>query len=277
VSQAHYITVKPLHKREIEVGPYLFSHERYVGFFAESHLHPAIQVTLPLSGRMHLTVGDRDFMLGPESVIVLPAEVPHSVTYLDGELEFLCISTPMEWLEQATRALGLPTPGAREAWTVSEPFLWPLARHLALEVDAPTYGTEGLLRSGLQQLEILLGRASLRGSDPEKGQQDPRILRAVDRMIRDYSEDLSVEELARGASMTTRHFERCFKQAIGTTPKRYLLEVRMAIARKLLETSEAPVTAIALDLGFSSSSHFIETFRRLVGVSPAAYRSAQRP
>jgi AraC family transcriptional regulator of adaptative response / DNA-3-methyladenine glycosylase II len=69
----------------------------------------------------------------------------------------------------------------------------------------------------------------------------------------------------------TRVFE-LFRQHYHTTPADLLLRARLAAAKRQLLASEAPLSRVALDAGFESLSVFHENFRRLNGLTPAAYR-----
>ena len=69
----------------------------------------------------------------------------------------------------------------------------------------------------------------------------------------------------------TRVFE-LFRQHYHTTPADLLLRARMAMARQLLLSGDAPLSRVALDAGFESLSGFHENFRRLNGLTPATYR-----
>jgi len=57
-------------------------------------------------------------------------------------------------------------------------------------------------------------------------------------------------------------------------PSQYFIRVRMREARRLLRQTERSMIAIALDVGYSSPSHFAQVFRREVGVSPTDYRAS---
>jgi AraC-like DNA-binding protein len=274
--ERRFIPMKAVHYTERAVGEVRLAHERYTGFFAEAHAHDELQLTLPLAGRMHLQVAGESHLIGPEGGIVLPAAVPHAVSYLDGELDFLNVTAPASWLAEALAAVGGPQVDGARARVVMAPFLWPLGRQLAAEVDAPGEGSEALLAAGLALLALSVARALAEAPGAGSEGTDPRILRAIDRMLRDHAEELTVAGLAKDALMTPRHFERCFKDAVGTTPRRYLIEVRLAAARQLLESGDQPVTEVALDVGFRQASHFIETFRRATGTTPGEYRAARR-
>lgn len=101
-----------------------------------------------------------------------------------------------------------------------------------------------------------------------------RLRRVVDRMGSDLSEDLSLETLAQESGYSRAHFIRMFSAATGTTPHRYLTEMRLEFARELLTSSVKSVTEIAQSAGFSSHSHLTKVFHARFGATPSDYRRA---
>ncbi len=89
-------------------------------------------------------------------------------------------------------------------------------------------------------------------------------------------ETLSVARLARLAGMSEFHFARQFRQRYDITPHTRLLAVRLRLAKGDLAFSDKNILQIAMDCGFSDSSHFARLFRRAEGVTPLNYRQAQR-
>jgi len=98
------------------------------------------------------------------------------------------------------------------------------------------------------------------------------------RVVKNYIQEnlgnlIALQELARLACVSVRHFERAFRQSVGVPPHRYVLERRVTAARDLLLTHpDLPIEAIAQKLGFSSSSHLSVAFSRRMGCSPATFR-----
>jgi len=98
------------------------------------------------------------------------------------------------------------------------------------------------------------------------------------KLILDYIEEnlaqpIALRQLGELAGISTRHFERAFRQAIGVPPHVYVLRKRVARAQNLLlSESELTIDEIALRAGFSSSSHLSSTFRRQTGYTPTAFR-----
>lgn len=86
----------------------------------------------------------------------------------------------------------------------------------------------------------------------------------------------SVPMLAKEAGMSESHFFRLFQEHTGFTPRDYMSNLRIAEACRLLESTDRPVTEIAVDLGFATSQHFATVFKRMKLRSPTAWRQLNR-
>ncbi len=95
----------------------------------------------------------------------------------------------------------------------------------------------------------------------------------VQRWLSDHlDEDLSVDALAARAAMSPRNFARCFRNETGTTPAAYVEQVRVEAARRLLQTTDLTVAAIARHVGIRHAETLHRAFRRRVGTTPELYR-----
>ncbi len=84
--------------------------------------------------------------------------------------------------------------------------------------------------------------------------------------------DLSVGTLAERVAMSERSFQRLFSREVGTSPGKYVERCRIDAGRRLLESTNDGLSAIARRCGFTSPETFLRSFRRLVGVTPTEYR-----
>ena len=110
--------------------------------------------------------------------------------------------------------------------------------------------------------------ATLAAQQPER---EP--LREVQRRaVENPAADLSVEAMAAGAHMSTRHFARAFRAETGVTPARYVERVRLEAARRRLEDTTDPIGAVAAASGFGTAETMRRAFLRTLGVGPAEYR-----
>ena len=92
-------------------------------------------------------------------------------------------------------------------------------------------------------------------------------------MDQHYAEPLDMDTLARGALMSTAHFQRQFKAAYGETPYTYLMTRRIERAKELLRRGDRSVTEVCMAVGCTSLGSFSARFTELVGETPTAYRA----
>ena len=87
-----------------------------------------------------------------------------------------------------------------------------------------------------------------------------------------YADANPVSGMAAQSGLSERNFLRRFKRATGQSPLEYVQTLRVEEAKQLLETSAMPLEDIAAQVGYTEPSAFRSLFRRLVGVTPSAYR-----
>lgn len=90
-------------------------------------------------------------------------------------------------------------------------------------------------------------------------------------------EPLTVPDLAARSAMSPRTFARQFRNTTGTTPYHWLLNQRILLAQRLLETTDLPMDLIASRCGIGDAANLRDNFRRVVGTSPSSYRHTFRP
>ena len=98
----------------------------------------------------------------------------------------------------------------------------------------------------------------------------------LDWALQNIEEPLSVDDLAKHASMSPRTFARRFRAVTGTTPLRWMVSQRVIAARRLLESTDLSIDIIAERTGFGSAPTMRLHFARIVGTSPQSYRQTFR-
>ncbi len=99
---------------------------------------------------------------------------------------------------------------------------------------------------------------------------------AIDFFRQHLDEPIHIPDLVRHLGFSRARTFELFKSQTGLTPNDYLQRLRIEKARELLRATRRSITAIALETGFSSGQYFCTVFRRYTGLSPAAYRQANR-
>lgn len=90
------------------------------------------------------------------------------------------------------------------------------------------------------------------------------------------AETIRVEGLAALLGLSVGHFCRAFKATFTVSAHTYLTRRRIEVAQCMMLTTHEPLGSIALACGMSDQSHFTRLFRRIVGETPHAWRSARR-
>jgi len=100
-----------------------------------------------------------------------------------------------------------------------------------------------------------------------------RLRRVTEYIQQNLDKDLRLAELAAVVCMSPYHFARLFKGSTGVPPHRFVVRQRIARARGVLATPEPSIAQISRMVGFRTPSHFTTVFRRLLGITPGAYRT----
>jgi len=130
----------------------------------------------------------------------------------------------------------------------------------------PTSWTEGLA------LELLAGLLP-RGKNRNK---PPWLARVLEWTRSEHPRKLSVSDMARQVRLHPVYLSRAFRDHVGRTVSRCLLEARLRHAMTRLADPEVSLAEVALDSGFSDQSHFTRVFKRETGMTPGVYRPARK-
>jgi AraC family transcriptional regulator len=110
-------------------------------------------------------------------------------------------------------------------------------------------------------------------AEPVRALSDIKLKEVIGYIDSNLHRNVTLSELSGIVQLTPRYFCGAFKQAMGRPPHQYLIEQRVERARTLLEDARLSLTDVALIVGFNSQSHLNDHFRRIVGMTPARYRS----
>jgi AraC family transcriptional regulator len=99
-----------------------------------------------------------------------------------------------------------------------------------------------------------------------------RLRRVIEFISTQIDQEIGLEQLAQVAGISPFYFCREFKRSTGFTPHHYVMQRRIELSKRLLESTEKSITDISVELGFPTPSHFAATFRKLLGLTPTYYR-----
>lgn len=116
-------------------------------------------------------------------------------------------------------------------------------------------------------------RALIKSKKEFNGKNFQRVLPAVQRMIRNYAEEIKIEDLANLCHLSPAQFRRLFLSALDTSPQKYLISIRLNHADQLLQSTNLKIVDIAQKVGFTTLSSFNRAFMMTRHCKPKSLRN----
>jgi AraC-like DNA-binding protein len=104
-----------------------------------------------------------------------------------------------------------------------------------------------------------------------------KISQIADFVSRNFSEDMSVVDVAKHINMHPASATKLFKKICGLSLMHYITQHRIFHAQRLLQSTDMKIIDVALESGYQSASRFYAAFKEFCGVSPQEYRQSAKP
>ena len=167
----------------------------------------------------------------------------------------------------------LPASSHQSPWSGST------LQHLAAESSGHEPGSYAIVDRLAEVLFVQAMRSQIRHLVGEgnpswlRAIADPQIGEALRLMHTDPSHSWTIPTLAKAVSMSRSAFSERFRRLVGETPLQHLTQWRMVRAAAMLRDARlVTMTAVASGVGYESESAFGKVFKRVMGMSPGAYR-----
>lgn len=229
------------------------------GHVLDRHTHPWAQLVYASSGAMRVATPAAAWLAPPTRAIWVPGGTPHEI-HMRGRVAMRTL-----YLAPAGDDPRLAICRAIEVAPLLRELILHIVRIGMLDQDEPGHERiEGLLIDLLAAAET----APLELPLPA----DRRARGFAERLLADPGAPAALADLARGAGASLRTLQRLFLAETGLSLEAWRGRARMQQAIVSLSAG-APVTAAALDAGYSSPSAFIAAFKKAFGVTPAKWRT----
>lgn len=93
-------------------------------------------------------------------------------------------------------------------------------------------------------------------------------------IMKNYNRNIQLKDVANHVFLSPNYFHKLFTQVTGITPHQYIINQKINAAKKMLLESDATITDIIINCGFSSQSYFNAIFKREVKITPNDYRKS---
>lgn len=245
------------------------------------HHHPELELTMILAGRGRRWVGESVEEFGPGDCVLLGTDLPHTWKSECGNEPVGAIvvqCSPRLFQGSCAEHVNLQKLFSQaKSGLVLHADLVPLAQEELHRLLAARSAVERLGRLGavLGYFCVKDAARSLTGG-PAPQSSDPRLQKVLRSIEENAHRHLPLAEIAAVAAMTPSAFCRWFRRATCQVPGDYLAEIRIGLACRRLQESDASITDIAFSVGFSSLSQFNRRFSALRACTPSQWRIRSR-
>jgi AraC family transcriptional regulator len=231
-----------------------------------SHSHELPFFAVLMEGLYGERYGRQERQFRPFTVHFRPAGVPHQDEVGPPGVRFFEIEVRPSWrtrLADCSAALDV----ARDDCKGGE-LLW-----LAMRLFRELYVTAAPDDLSVESLLAELLAAAARMPREGKFQRPAWLGRIIEKLAVEYAERLTLDDLSREAGVHPVHLSRVFRKCVGKGIGEHVHRLRVRAACEQMQMPEMSIAEISLTLGFADQSHFTRAFRRVVGMTPMAFRS----
>ncbi len=239
---------------------------------ARAHRHDDVELVLPLGGSAVLEHAGGRYALSDRSCAVFWAGLPHRVADHEPGVAVAWLTVPL------VDALAWSLPAAFTG-SILRGGLCTFGAPPALEVSMHSWqrdigASPALTHCVRLEAHAWLLRAASIGNASAPARAHDAATSMASHISTHFRESLAVADVAAAVHLHPSTAAAVFRRGMGVTIGEYLAQCRVAEAQRLLISTDATTSEIALRAGFGSTSRFYERFVRDVGLPPAAYRKA---
>jgi len=251
------------------------------------HYHPEIEITYVVKGEGLAFIGNKIVEFKAGQAFLIGPYLPHNFVASDEEemiMDRECwgLQFTQEWLNSFKESaalgplfkamsfgvdLGQFTPGEHEDFA-----------HIVGTNSLKSMASFFNLMASIAERKELKTISTTSAYSNVMSQKISKRMERVSKYIQDnYQRAITLSEISDIASMTEQSFSRWFRQTSGLTFIDYLMQLRTTVASHLLVNTNKPMSEVAEESGFNSSSSFNRSFLKVKGCSPREFRKQKRP
>lgn len=241
------------------------------------------------TGRLGLETAFRKIIAGPGRIIFCPAGVRRRFYSISGSVGLTTVRLRYRAfsVEVEADAEALDILMALARWTDRNGYVIPLTKEHFAELSnllqrmtaeqlSDNPAVKLLLKSGVLQMLAEFSREKWLQAEWLPGRSAANAYSNIKRSLlyieKNYTERISIADLARSARLSRSHFQAVFTQYTGLPAKEYLKRYRISVACRMLVTTNDSIAMIAFATGFGSVSQFYSAFKQQIKISPAQFR-----
>ncbi|MBR1823581.1 MAG: helix-turn-helix transcriptional regulator [Ruminococcus sp.] len=247
------------------------------------HWHDAVELIMPLKNEYRITVGETEYILPENDVIIIPPGELHSMPAIPGRrLIFQCdnsVLSDVTVLEPVTRIMVSPV----IINSALNKDLHKLAQKTMLDIhtlyssnselsDVKIYLKVIELFMAISELQLQQQKVIMDCDDEKLGEYNEKFGTVLKYIDNNYMYDITLDQLADVAGYSKYHFSRIFKQYNSMSYLQYINARRTKAAETLLLDPDIPITEVAMRSGFKSLTTFNRIFKDIKHCTPTDFK-----
>lgn len=232
------------------------------------HKHRDMEFLMGISGNGVVYTDMRAHDISENEIVVVNTNKIHYVTS-ENVFKYYCLQIDSDYLS----ALGIDAESLIFAEKIVDDEMSNIMNRIYSEWSSNDEFHKVMIKSLINEFAIKLFRGyKITDTSNEK---ESRTLKKVKQSIsfikRNYTRDISLDEIASVAGLSRYHFCREFKKATDLTPIEFINRMRCEYAKTLLESHKYSISEISAMVGFTTSAHFSKIFKRFFSSYPSEY------
>ncbi|MDH5681141.1 MAG: helix-turn-helix transcriptional regulator [Spirochaetota bacterium] len=241
----------------------------------QEHSHPGWMFVLAFDDKTELFINGQCHRSKPQVLCMLAPNVPHKERTLSDKPRYIAVFISPEYMEYQRKLFdpqldlghfAVNDKGSSEICDIS--------RRIISELSQNKKGKAAVLEA----LQTELCQTVLRNLFCDRDSNEipatrPDLNHIIGKVYHQLDEPILVEKLAKSLGYSESSLKRLMKKETGTSPKKYVQNLKLQAAKRLLQRTSRPISDIALECGFSTPSHLSTQFKRHYHETPLEYRN----
>lgn len=258
---------------------------------AQAHIHNYIEIIYALSGKYQILLNNKNHSFGEGDMVLINSNEIHNIFSIsEGKNRYIVLKFEPEMLyttAQSVFEMKYVMPFILNESTHQKIFLKSeiektvipgLIHTISREYADKSYGYELAVRANIYHLFLFILRrwneqnVDLNIDEEINKDMVKRIQPVFDYIEENYQDDITALSMAKRCNLSYSYFSRLFTKIMKRNFREYLNYVRITKSERLLTSSELNITEIAMQVGFSTSSYYIQQFKLYKDISPKQYQ-----
>ena len=241
----------------------------------KEHSHPGWMFVLAFDDKTELLIDGQRFRSKPQVLCMLAPNLPHKERTLSDKPRYIAVFISPEYMEHQRKLFDPQLDLGHFAFNdkgTSE--ICDISRRIISELCQNKKGKAAVLEALQTELcQTLLRNLFCDRDSGEIPAARPDLNHIIGEVYQQLDEPVLVENLAKSLGYSESSFQRLLKKETGSSPKKYVQNLKLQAAKRLLQRTIRPISDIALECGFSTPSHLSTQFKRHYKETPLEYRN----